>query len=67
MTVKELIENLKTYPENQKVLISGYELGYDDFEIKSEYCKHSPNFWWAGDYEKNKDGELCVVLKRKTK
>ncbi len=30
MTVGELIDVLRTYPANLRVVVNGYELGYDD-------------------------------------
>ena len=35
MTVKELRELLKKYPANIRVVVSGYESGWDDVEQKS--------------------------------
>jgi len=33
MTIKELIEKLKEYPENMRVILDGYEGGYEDIKI----------------------------------
>ena len=30
MTIKELIEKLKDYPEDTRVIVDGYEGGYED-------------------------------------
>ena len=42
MTVKELIETLKKYPEDTQVLVSGYEGGYVSFSmgLKDVYLYH---------------------------
>ena len=35
MTAQELIEILKTYPADLRVVVNGYETGYDDLESTS--------------------------------
>ncbi len=35
MTVKEFKEQLKKYPDNMRVVVSGYESGWDDIKIDS--------------------------------
>ena len=32
MTIEELIRILQTYPQNLRVVVDGYEEGYDDLE-----------------------------------
>ena len=34
MTVKELADLLATYPSNLRVVVNGYEEGYDDLSLK---------------------------------
>ena len=36
MTVNELIEQLKNYPGDMRVLVPGYEGGYNDTGLKTE-------------------------------
>jgi hypothetical protein len=54
MTTKELIEILKTYPEDMRVLISGYEGGFDDVEdVKESVFNENVNTeWYYGKHEK---------------
>ena len=35
MTVKELSQILKTYPSDMRVVVSGYESGWDDINLSS--------------------------------
>lgn len=57
MTTKELIEILKTYPEDMRVLIEGYEGGFDDV-VKIEESVFNENVsteWYYGDHERAKE------------
>ena len=69
MKIKELIEQLQKYPDNLRVLVNGYEMGYDDFEINTQYISkiYPEPARWAGDYKKDDAGEYCVILSRKQK
>ncbi len=78
MNVKELVEILGEYPPDMRVVVDGYEEGYDDLKrgqinmrkIALNTGKHS---WvgkhgdapWPGD-EENRDAELvdAIVLNR---
>ena len=53
MTVKELMDTLKQFPEEMLVLTNGYEDGYTDIlNPKIIYVKHNPqNEWYYGDYD----------------
>ena len=45
MTVEELIQLLETYPPDLRVVVNGYEEGYDD--LSPEQVSVVPNFIWA--------------------
>ena len=72
MTVNELIEALKHYPGDMRVLVSGYEGGYNDAGLKTEeiifnYSKNDA--WYYGPHEcvkftDNDSGTKCLVIWR---
>lgn len=72
MTVNELIEALKHYPGDMRVLVSGYEGGYNDAGLKTEeiifnYSKNDA--WYYGPHECVKytdsdSGTKCLVIWR---
>ena len=53
MTVKELIDKLKTLPANAPVMVQGYEDGYDAVKSIREIriIKNSGAQDWNGEYE----------------
>jgi hypothetical protein len=55
MTVNELIEHLKNYPPDMRVLTLGYEGGYDDVgEMRSEdvaFNVNNEDTWYYGSHE----------------
>ena len=54
MTVKELIDELSKYPEDMRVLVNGYEGGFDDVSSIKEGVFNA-NFyteWYYGKHEK---------------
>jgi len=54
MTVNELIEQLKSYPSDMRVLTLGYEGGCDDIEVKTEdivFNVNSEDTWYMGRHE----------------
>jgi len=54
MKVIELIKILQEFPETTKVLIEGYETGYDEItsvEEKVVYPKEKKDRWWNGYYQ----------------
>lgn len=69
MTIGELIEVLKQYPQDCRVVVDGYENGYTlvteiyPLKITSEPVNDK---WWEGAYEKcgNEDGEDVVYIPR---
>jgi hypothetical protein len=66
MTVNELIEALNHYPGDMRVLVPGYEGGYDDAGLKTEEIVFNVNdkdTWYYGPHESIKfaDNYLKVV------
>jgi hypothetical protein len=54
MTVKELIEELKTYNPDMRVVQSGYEGGFSDIEGPFDTLKLTLNYhdaWYYGPHE----------------
>lgn len=71
MTVNELIEQLKNYPGDMRVLTLGYEGGYsdvqlDDDDIVFNFREDGP--WYYGPHESdkftNKPGIPSLVIRR---
>jgi hypothetical protein len=72
MTVSELIEQLKNYPGDMRVLTLGYEGGLDDIGVKSDSVvlyANDKDTWYIGNHEyanmadSNNDVE-CVIITR---
>ena len=57
MTTAELINRLKEYPDDMRVVVAGYENGFDDIEtIKNVVLGLRPDKEeWDGKYEKSTD------------
>ena len=49
MTVKELREQLANYPDEQRVVVSGYEGGYDNVKALSAQKIQANANWKDGD------------------
>ena len=73
MTVAELIEQLKNYPSDMRVLTLGYEGGYNDIDLKTEpivFNVNSRDTWYIGPHESAKmideltDNSLCLIVGR---
>ena len=74
MTVAELIEQLKNYPADMRVLTLGYEGGYDDIDLKTKdivFNVNSKDTWYYGSHEDIgmhdrclETGIKCVVVVR---
>lgn len=72
MTVNELIEQLKNYPGDMRVLTLGYEGGYNDVDLKTEevvFNVHNKDTWYYGPHEcvkftDNDTGTKCLVVMR---
>lgn len=67
MTVAELIEQLKKQPSNARVVVEGYEDGFDDLVEVKEILLELNHYeeWYYGEHEKSKDGngESAIYLK----
>ena len=72
MTVNELIEQLKDYPGDMRVLTLGYEGGYNDTQLKTEeivFNFSKNDAWYYGPHECVKytdtdTGTKCLVVVR---
>jgi hypothetical protein len=65
MTIRELIERLRTLPENSIVVTEGYEEGFDSvkkvFPVK--LTENTTRKWYAGKYVESMDSKgLDAVL-----
>lgn len=72
MTVAELIEQLRNYPSDMRVLTLGYEGGYNDVKLNTEeivFNFSKNDAWYYGPHESVKftdedTGTECVVIGR---
>ena len=73
MTVDELIERLKNYPGDMRVLTLGYEGGFNDSMVWSDdivFNVHDKNTWYYGPHESQRfvdgatSGTKCVIIGR---
>jgi hypothetical protein len=73
MTVSELIEQLKNYPGDMRVLTLGYEGGYHDIRLDNDDIvfdvKGGDGAWWYGPHESikftdKKTGTSCLIIGR---
>lgn len=57
MTVKELIDQLRTLPPETRVLVEGYETGYDDIvELRPlKVFRYRNAQEWDGEYQKDNE------------
>jgi len=62
MTVTELMERLQKYPQEARVIVQGYEDGFDDISMIEEVTiRPFPDLrWYYGKYEKT-DPETSLV------
>ena len=53
MTVKELISALQNYPPDTRVVVLGYESGYDDITIVKQVAimPEEKPVWYKGRYD----------------
>lgn len=74
MTVNELIEQLKNYPADMRVLALGYEGGFDDINLKTDdivFNVNNKDTWYMGSHETvdmcgeyGNTGEKCLIVIR---
>jgi hypothetical protein len=52
MTIKELIDQLEAYPPGTRVVVRGYENGYNDVDklVLRKIHLHKKAQWWDGRY-----------------
>ncbi|MGB4774364.1 MAG: hypothetical protein WBP45_04270 [Daejeonella sp.] len=57
MTAQELIKHLQTLPSTTKIVVRGYEDGYNDIlKLKAIKIKPKPDaHWYDGEYEESND------------
>jgi hypothetical protein len=53
MTVKELIEALQNYPPDTRVIVMGYESGYDDITLVKQIAilPEEKPAWYIGRFD----------------
>lgn len=72
MTVSELIEQLKNYPGDMRVLVPGYEGGYNDTGLKTKeivFNFSKNDAWYYGPHEcvrfaDTDSGTKCLIVTR---
>ena len=74
MTVAELIQQLKNYPGDMRVLALGYEGGFDDINLKTDdivFNVNNKDTWYMGSHERvdmcgryGESGEKCLIIIR---
>ena len=73
MTVNELVEQLKNYPGDMRVLTLGYEAGYHDIRLDNDDIvfdvKRGDGAWYYGPHEcvkftDNDSGTQCLIITR---
>ncbi len=64
MTASELIRELEKYPPDVRIVVAGYESGFDDIEtIKEISVKIYPKKQeWDGKYEKSKSSSAMKFI-----
>lgn len=71
MKVKELIEKLQKEDPEMRVVVNGYETGFDEVHklYHTSILKKSNNKWWDGEFYQtnpNEGHEVVLVLPRKS-
>ena len=64
MTAQELIQHLQTLAPDTKIVVRGYEDGYNDIlKLNEVKIKLNPNAYrWDGEYEDSKDADAIVAI-----
>ena len=64
MTAQELIQHLQTLPPDTKIVVRGYEDGYNDvLKLKPVKIKLKPNAYiWEGEYENSTDEDAIDAI-----
>lgn len=68
-TVGELIEILKSYPDDMPLIVSGYENGYENFcHPTVQKVEHFPeNKYWDGEFQIDDNGIDALILEREVR
>ena len=64
MTAQELISHFLNLPPQTKVVVRGYEDGYNDI-LKLRSVKIKPNkdpHWYSGEYEESNDADAIEAV-----
>lgn len=64
MTVSQLIQQLQALPPETKVVVRGYEEGYNDIlKLRDIKIKRNENAnWYIGEFEDTKDADAIVAI-----
>ncbi len=64
MTALQLIQQLQTLPPNTKIVVRGYEDGYNDIlQLKEVKIKPKENsYWFDGEYEDSTDADAITTI-----
>jgi len=64
MTAQELITQLQTLPPDTKIVVRGYEDGYNDIlNLKPIKIKQARNIhWYLGEYDDSKDADAITAI-----
>ncbi len=64
MTAQELINHLQTLPPNTKIVVRGYEDGYNDI-LKLNEVKTKPNpnaYTWDGEFKNSTNADATTAI-----
>ncbi|VVB50738.1 Uncharacterised protein [uncultured archaeon] len=64
MIIEELIQQLQRYPKNSRVLVQGYEDGYDEVTTMKEISiqQNTSHEWYNGKYINSDNPALETAL-----
>jgi hypothetical protein len=64
MTIKELLQHLAQYPPDTRVVVSGYEGGYNDITTYKtiQIQLDARTEWYMGQHDDAETGELALLL-----
>lgn len=64
MTAQELINHLKTLPPDTKIVVRGYEDGYNDIlKLNSVKIKAKVDaYWFDGEFENSDDAGATIAV-----
>jgi hypothetical protein len=73
MDIKTLIEHLSKYDPNTRVVVQGYESGYDELDTMYTVAltknEHKQDKWWDGEFNEAAPAngkEVALLLPRKS-